>query len=46
MNPPQNKITQNKKATNHIRGLLFPILYLLKNGTGTEQITQIALKIK
>jgi len=46
INPPQNKMTQNKKATNKIRVLLFPILYLLKKGTGIEQITQIILKMK
>lgn len=44
--PPQNKITQNKKATNNIKPLLFAILYLLKNGTGTEHMTQITLKKK
>jgi hypothetical protein len=46
INPPQNKITQNKKATNTIKALLFPTLNLLKNGTGTELMTQITLKKK
>ena len=46
INPPQNKMTQNKKATNIMRVLLFPIFVLLKNGTGIEHMTQIKLKMK